>query len=299
MTHKSYASYAAVLQCLSQKAAAFFPDDPRPIKWESTLTDFETGLLPAIRDHNFLAPPPIAVKGCHFHHTESIWRQIQREGLTRQYRVDEGFKNFIKGLFAIPFLPPHEVEDGYNEFIASAASRRTTERYPRLLNICHYYENTWLHGNFPIPMWNVYDVGEIRTNNNIEGWHRDCNDVFGQHSSLWKFLSTLHSTQKKEEGWFAKLCNGNRRALSDKRKKKYQQKEDSLKQLKDDYDNGYFPSKVDYIVAVSRFQGAAHGEEDIRQEDLAFFEGEEAANNDDGEVESEDEYEIEGQEQDD
>ena len=46
-------------------------------------------------------------------------------------------------------------------------------------------------------------------------------DVFGQHSSLWKFLSTLHSTQKKEEGWFAKLCNGNRRALSDKRKKNY------------------------------------------------------------------------------
>ena len=44
MAHKSYASYSAVLQCLSQRAAAaYFPDDPRPIKWESTLADFETG----------------------------------------------------------------------------------------------------------------------------------------------------------------------------------------------------------------------------------------------------------------
>ena len=102
---------------MSRRAAAFFPNDVRPIKWETTLSDFESGLLPAIRDHDYLAPPQIAVRGCHFHHTECIWRQIQREGLSREYRVVEGVKNFVKGLFAIPFLPPHEVEQGYFEFI--------------------------------------------------------------------------------------------------------------------------------------------------------------------------------------
>ena len=202
MTHKSQASYAGILRYMSQRAEAFFPNDARPIKWETTLSDFESGLLPAIRDHDFLAPPQIAVRGCHFHHTECIWRQIQREGLSREYRVVEGVKNFVKGLFAIPFLPPHEVEQGYFEFIACDTSRRVIERHPQLLNICRYYENTWLHGHYPIAMWNVYDAGEIRTNNNIEGWHRDCKETFGKHRLLWIFLSILHVTQKMEEAWY-------------------------------------------------------------------------------------------------
>ena len=137
MTHKSNASYSAVLEYLTRRATEFFPQDPRPIKWESTLTDFESGLLPAIRDHDFLAPPQITVKGCHFHHTQCIWRQVQRAGLSRQYRTEVGVKNFIKGLFSIAFLPPHEVEAGFREFIASDASRRAIEGHRQLRNICN------------------------------------------------------------------------------------------------------------------------------------------------------------------
>ena len=145
-------------------------------------------------------------------------------------------------------------------------------------------------------MWNVYDAGEIRTNNNIEGWHRDCKETFGKHRLLWIFLSKLHVTQKMEEAWYTKVRNGNRRAVADKRKRKYQQKEESLLQLKGDYDRGHFLSKVDYIKAVARYQGAAHGEEDVREEDLALFEGEEVAVIVD-ELNNDEDYDIEGPEE--
>ena len=110
------------------------------------------------------------------------------------------------------------------------------------------------------------------------------------------YLSKLHTTQKKEEAWYAKLSAGNKRAINEKRKKKYQQKEESLQQLKNDYDGGDFLNKVDSIVAVARFQGAAHGEEDIREEVLAYFEGEDVDNSI-AEEDSDDEYASGGEEE--
>jgi len=41
----------------------------------------------------------------------------------------------------------------------------------RMRPLFQYYEDTWLNGNFPRELWNMYQVPR-RTNNNLEGWHK-------------------------------------------------------------------------------------------------------------------------------
>ena len=35
-----------------------------------------------------------------------------------------------------------------------------------------YFENTWICGCYSAASWNVHDLGDCRTNNHIEGWHK-------------------------------------------------------------------------------------------------------------------------------
>ena len=67
MTHKSQESYGALLAFMTNKATQLF-HLKHPIKWVNTLTDFESGLLPALNAHVF-GNQAVHVRGCHFHHT--------------------------------------------------------------------------------------------------------------------------------------------------------------------------------------------------------------------------------------
>jgi len=118
-------------------------------------------------------------------------------------------------------------------------------------------------------MWNVYSTDEIRTNNNIEGWHRDLKETFGKHRMLWLFLSKLFISHKVEEVYLAKVQTGNARYVKEKRKLVYQRKEDSLRELKQNYEeNAYEGNRMQYIRAVAHLQGTAHGEENRDADDI-------------------------------
>lgn len=290
MTHKSQESYAATLNYLSQRAQELIPNVPRPIKWEQMLIDYESGLLPALQQHDFGAPPALTVKGCHFHHVQSVWRQVQREGLAATYRTVPAVRNVITGLFAIAFLPVAEVEAGFNEFITTPSIVLTRQNYPRLTNLFQYYDNVWLQGQYAPATWNVHNSGDIRTNNNIEGYHRDMKDYFKKHPSFWVFLKKLHDMQKKEEVWFQKIQSGNRRAIAAPRRLEYQRKELSLQQLIEDYDNHGFADRVSFIQQIAQFQGTSHDQENIRADDYAEADADEPVQNDDADADEDDEY---------
>jgi hypothetical protein len=53
---------------------------------------------------------------------------------------------------------------------------------------------------FPITLWNCYDSvvqGLSKTNNSVEGWHREFAEVVGgHHPTVFKFIDAL----KKEQG---------------------------------------------------------------------------------------------------
>ena len=52
-----------------------------------------------------------------------------------------------------------------------------------------YYEETWLVGSYPLPLWNVFESGSIRTNNHVEGWPKKIvGKAHPNYSRLWKHL---------------------------------------------------------------------------------------------------------------
>ena len=51
-------------------------------------------------------------------------------------------------------------------------------RIPGIAPLLVYYEQTWLYGDYPIQMWNVFSQS-IRTNNRVEGWHNKLNRAIG------------------------------------------------------------------------------------------------------------------------
>ena len=59
---------------------------------ETLMSDFETGLLPALQQHF----PNAAVRGCYFHHTKAIWAKVQEFGLVPDFNSNREVKKFIQ-----------------------------------------------------------------------------------------------------------------------------------------------------------------------------------------------------------
>ncbi|CAF1996263.1 unnamed protein product [Rotaria magnacalcarata] len=66
---------------------------------ESNMTDFETGTIQSVKD----LLSTILHKGCLFHFSQAVWRQVQRKGLTTKYNEDEVFRLNVKQLIALAF----------------------------------------------------------------------------------------------------------------------------------------------------------------------------------------------------
>lgn len=126
-----------------------------------------------------------------------------------------------------------------------------------LLGFLDYIRNTWLHGIYPLRLWNVHDAGRIKTNNNIEGWHRFLKELFGKHMNLWKFIAKLHTCQKKEEYYLDIIRHGQPNAVHERPKKAYQLKENQLILIIANYQRGVYDSKADFLQAIAETQGAA------------------------------------------
>ena len=280
-----YSSYTALFNWISTKAQLLNPDVERPIMWQETLTDYESGLLPAIQNHDF--GTPIRVKGCHFHHCQAIYRRVQRAGLTEQYRRHLLVRSLVRGLFAIAYLPVNEVVDGFDDFIRSEPSVQAVIAYPQLNDVIQYYRRKWITGRYPLNMWNTHEMGKINNNNNIEAWNRQANDSIGNHYLLWHFMVKLKRMQKMEEAWSAIVHTQGRNPQQQPQKRFYREKFATINAMIRNYDRnqGEYADKVDFIVSMALHQGAGHDNEEPREVDEVE---EEEEDNDEEEAEQQD-----------
>ncbi|CAF5054651.1 unnamed protein product, partial [Rotaria socialis] len=69
------------------------------------MTDFETGTIKSVKD----MLPNILHKGCLFHFSQAVWRQVQSKGLTTKYKEDEVFRLNVKQLIALAFVPLDQI----------------------------------------------------------------------------------------------------------------------------------------------------------------------------------------------
>ena len=101
-----------------------------------------------------------------FYFTQSVWRKIQHLGLQVAYGKQRATFNFCRRLMALAFLPAEYIPAQF------AAIKRTINPPPVITQLLGYFETQWMQNTtFTIPSWSVYGR-PIRTNNDLEGWHK-------------------------------------------------------------------------------------------------------------------------------
>ena len=74
-----------------------------------------------------------------------------------------------------------------------------------------YFQNTWIRGCYSAASWNVYDLGDCRTNNHIEGWHSKLKKVVGKaHPNVFELVRIFKIEQAATSVKLAQLAAGAR-----------------------------------------------------------------------------------------
>ena len=82
-----------------------------------------------------------------------------------------------------------------------------------------YFESTWIDGNFPICLWNVYTQEGPCTNNNAEKWHSKMKKLAGKsHPNMYAAVPFFKSEQAR-------------------RRRKYRNHENRLKTIKEKHED--------------------------------------------------------------
>lgn len=206
-SHKDTASYTQILEKLKEKEPNLNP--------EHTTLDFEAAAISAISGEF----PEAEIHGCFFHFSQSIWRNIQKLGLSTKYAADADFAWQLRQLTAIAFVPPEKVRDAFKTLktklkIKKRAAVGTIDY--KMIQLFHYFETTWIgsptvRAKFPIHLWNMCALTlskSPRTNNAVEGWHNVMNSfVACKHPSIWTFIAKIKREQDLQEVKMVQMMN--------------------------------------------------------------------------------------------
>ena len=159
---------------------------------DSIMIDYEAGMIRAI-DQVFPYSP---ARGCLFHLSKSVFRKVQSLGLQPLYNNDLVFRENIRMLSAISFVPTQDIVATFDELAQHCGNAeqpvldyfetnyigelRRGRRLPPLFQHALWNVNTRVHDDLP------------RSNNHLEGWHNRFSSMFhGAHPPIWDFIESL------------------------------------------------------------------------------------------------------------
>jgi MULE transposase domain len=165
MTGKTSFQYRRVFAHVKQQVLLV---TRQPLTATKVVCDFEKSLHIAVH----FEFPRAKLLGCHFHFGQSLWRKIQKVGLSANYDNDRCFKKTIRKFMSMGFLPSLLVRQNFGLLRNCARVQRLINTYPRLDNWLDYVDTIYVNRNalFPPATWNVFDRDrDTRTNNHVEG----------------------------------------------------------------------------------------------------------------------------------
>ncbi|CAF3085956.1 unnamed protein product [Rotaria sp. Silwood2] len=172
---------------------------------ESIMTDYEGGTIKSVKE----MLPNVLHKGCLFHFSQAVWRQVESKRLATKYRADESFRLKVKKLIALAFLSVDDITTEFDLIVDEEAD-----------DLLEYFEKTSIgepkrRGTgrkkplFDHKLWNIHDrvaAAVPRSNNSMEGWHNAfANRVSISHPTVIKLTEKIRREQSKFEGDIAKI----------------------------------------------------------------------------------------------
>jgi hypothetical protein len=168
MPNKSDVTYTRVLNALKNLNANLNPT--------SIMTDFKQAAIKAFRK----AFPGSTQRGCFFHLSQCIYRQIQSyPDCKERYATDSEFAHQIRQLACVAFVPLCDVVKIFEELIDSEYFIENSDVVTPIVN---YFEDNWIrrlsrrnqrqNPLFPHSLWNCYEstLEDLpKTNNSVEG----------------------------------------------------------------------------------------------------------------------------------
>ncbi|XP_020898546.1 uncharacterized protein LOC110237295 [Exaiptasia diaphana] len=137
--------------------------------------------------------PTVKLSGCSFHWSKAVWRKIQYLGLQAAYHEDRAAQTFLRNVMALPYIPADDIEEMFNRLHEQANQNDS------LLNLLQYVRKTWIYANRWDPTtWSAYRRN-IRTNNDIEGWHNRINQTSLKQTSAPILRSRKTTTQGSQD----------------------------------------------------------------------------------------------------
>ncbi|KRY20124.1 hypothetical protein T12_715 [Trichinella patagoniensis] len=119
-----------------------------------------------------------------------VLRKVTDLGMRTSYIHEAATKKIVKMLLVMASLPLRDVPAA-----VELLGRDATGSVAALFN---YFRVEWMPYN-RLPLWNVYNVN-IRTNNDLEGWHFKMNRLAGKrHLSFYELLQLLIDEQGSTE----------------------------------------------------------------------------------------------------
>ncbi|XP_054715332.1 uncharacterized protein LOC129224808 [Uloborus diversus] len=166
------------------------------------MMDFETACIAALEE----VFKGVVVKGCFFHFSQCIWKQVQRLGLVTEYAGNKEVRNFFRKMAALALVPPTLVPEA---FLIIQENQPSTGEEDTFIS---YMAETWLDeqdAKFPISIWNHFDTNGARTNNVVEGWHSSLNNKASiRHLDLFSMIKLLQEEEAANQAVVFQLDGG-------------------------------------------------------------------------------------------
>lgn len=268
-TRKTEAFYRDVLDRLKTHAAELnFELNP-----EIILSDYEIAFMNAAR----AIFPNSSIKGCLFHLTQSIYKQVVIKGLKSQYHNVSVIRDFVQKLLALPFVPEGDIQNVFDDIVETMPETSSDDE-EKLLDLINYVERTYVRGRrgtarFPPNIWCVYPLvlnKYQRTTNEAEGWHSRFQSLINtHHAGIWKFLEFLQKDQRQNEIMMIQIAAGHTRVRYPI-KGKYKSNQLQVEQIVNRYqafkDNGNIMQYLKSISYKLKLRAEPDQEEDADEE---------------------------------
>ena len=175
-------------------------------KLKTVISDFERAVFSAVY-HVF---PGVTQRGCNFHYTAAVYKNVGAKGLQSLHYSCPGFQELIYMLYGLAYVPVDKVVDIYTELLEPQFQVLIDEdedvkiHEENIESFITYFRNTWIskrNGRAPMfePIyWNQVSALEDnghRTNNHLESFNRTLNSLVGTKPNIWGVLENFVSIE--------------------------------------------------------------------------------------------------------